>query len=105
MATLGLAVRDTEAIQAAVYMVVFPLTLVSSVFLPTQTMPGWLQAFADHQPVTVVANAVRGLMLGAQALPPGQTLTGQILLALGWTAAIMAVFVPLAARIYRRSFS
>jgi ABC transporter DrrB family efflux protein len=105
MATLGLAVRDTEAIQAAVYMVVFPLTLVSSVFLPTQTMPGWLQAFADHQPVTVVANAVRGLMLGAQALPPGQTLTGQTLLALGWTAAIMAVFVPLAARIYRRSFS
>jgi len=60
MATPGLAGHNTEAIQAAVYSVVFPFTLVSSVFLPTQTMPGWLQAFAEHQPITVVANALRG---------------------------------------------
>lgn len=102
MATVGLAVRNTEAIQAAAYLVVFPLTLVSSVFLPTRTMPGWLQAFADHQPVTVVANALRGLMLGHAALPAGQSVTGQVLLAGGWTAVILAVFAPLAVRLYRR---
>jgi len=105
MATLGLAVRNTEAIQAAVYSVVFPFTLVSSVFLPTQTMPGWLQTFAEHQPITVVANALRGLMLGPEALPPGHTVAGQTLLAIVWTAAILTVFVPLAVRAYRRSVS
>ena len=46
MAYVGLTIRNSEAIQAAVYLVVFPMTLTSSVFLPTQTMPGWLQAFA-----------------------------------------------------------
>jgi ABC-type multidrug transport system permease subunit len=103
MATLGLAMRNTEAIQAAVYLVVFPLTLVSSVFLPTTTMPGWLQAFANNQPITAVANALRGLMLGADILPPGETDTGQTLLALGWSIAILAIFAPLAVRIYRCS--
>jgi ABC-type multidrug transport system permease subunit len=105
MATLGLAVRNTEAIQAAVYSVVFPFTLVSSVFLPTQTLPGWLQAFAERQPITVVANALRGLMLGPEALPPGHAVAGQTVLAIVWTAAILTVFVPLAVRAYRRSVS
>jgi ABC transporter DrrB family efflux protein len=104
-ATIGLAVRNPEAIQAAVFMVVFPLTLLSSVFLPTRTMPGWLQAFADHQPITAIANALRGLTLGEGALTPGQTVTGQTLLALGWTVGIIAVFAPLAVRVYRRSIS
>ncbi|HEX5994308.1 MAG TPA: ABC transporter permease [Jiangellales bacterium] len=105
MATIGLAVRNTEAIQATVYSVVFPLTLLSSVFLPTQTMPGWLQAFAEHQPVSVIANALRGLILGPGALPPGQSVAGQTLLALGWTVAILAVVVPVAIRTYRRTVS
>jgi len=105
MAALGLAIRNTEAIQAAVYMVVFPLTLTSSVFLPTRTMPGWLQAFAEHQPITVVAGALRGLTLGHGALPTGHTVAGQVLLALGWTAGILAVFAPLAVRTYRRATS
>ena len=105
MATIGLVVRNSEAIQATVYSVLFPLTLLSSVFLPTQTMPGWLQAFADHQPVTILANAVRGLVLGPDALPPGQSVTGQTLLALGWTVAILAVMMPIATRTYRRTVS
>jgi ABC transporter DrrB family efflux protein len=103
MAWLGLVITNTEAIQAAVYLVVFPLTLTSSVFLPTQTMPGWLQVFADHQPITVVANALRGLTLGPGALPAGHTVVGETLLALGWTAAILAVFAPLAVHAYRRA--
>ncbi|MFI5490653.1 ABC transporter permease [Micromonospora echinaurantiaca] len=103
MAYLGLTIRNSEAIQAAVYMVVFPMTLTSSVFLPTQTMPGWLQTFADHQPITVIANTLRGLTLGEAALPAGRTLIGETLLALAWTIGILAVFAPLATRRYRRS--
>jgi ABC transporter DrrB family efflux protein len=103
MALLGLAVRSAEAVQAATYLVVFPLAFTSSVFVPTQTMPGWLQPFAANQPVTVATNALRGLVLGQGALPPGRTVTGQVVLALVWAAAITAVFVPLAVRAYRRT--
>jgi ABC transporter DrrB family efflux protein len=105
MALLALAVRSAEAVQAATYMVVFPLAFTSSVFVPTQTMPGWLQPFAANQPVTVASNALRGLILGQGALPPGRTVTGQVLLALLWAAAITAVFAPLAVRAYRRTVS
>jgi ABC transporter DrrB family efflux protein len=103
MAALGLVVRTPEAVQAASFMGAFPLAFTSSVFVPTQTMPGWLQAFAAHQPVTVTTNALRGLILGQGALPQGQTLTGQVLLALAWSAAITAVFAPLAVHLYRRT--
>ena len=58
MAYIGLTVRNSEPIQAAIYMVVFPMTLTSSVFLPTQTMPGWLQAFARHQPVSITIDSM-----------------------------------------------
>ena len=103
MALVGLVVRSAEAVQAATYLVVFPLAFTSSVFVPTQTMPGWLQPFAANQPVTVAAGALRGLVLGPGALPPGRTVAGQVLLALAWAAAICAVFAPLAVRAYRRS--
>jgi ABC transporter DrrB family efflux protein len=103
MAVVGLLVRTAEAVQAAVYMVVFPLGFTSAVFVPAQTMPPWLQPFAAHQPVTVTANAVRGLILGPGALPAGQTVAGQVGLCLLWAAAITAVCVPLAVRAYRRT--
>jgi ABC transporter DrrB family efflux protein len=103
MALVGLVVRSAEAVQAATYLVVFPLAFTSSVFVPTQTMPGWLQAFATNQPVTVATNALRGLVLGQGALPPGRTVAGQVALALAWAAAIIAVFAPLAIRAYRRT--
>ena len=105
MALMGLMVRSTEAVQAAVYMVVFPLAFTSSVFVPTQTMPAWLQPFAANQPVTVATNALRGLILGQGALPPGRAVTGQAVLALLWAATITAVFAPLAVRAYRRTLS
>ena len=103
MAAIGLKVRNPEAAQSAVFLPVFPLVFASSVFVPTQTMPSWLQAFAENQPVTIVANAARGLILGGGALLPGQTVRGQVLLAVLWTLAITAVFAPLAVRIYRRT--
>lgn len=103
MAAIGLKVRNPEAAQSAVFLPVFPLVFASSVFVPTQTMPSWLQTFAENQPVTIVANAARGLILGGGALLPGQTVRGQVLLAVLWTLAITAVFAPLAVRIYRRT--
>jgi ABC-2 type transport system permease protein/oleandomycin transport system permease protein len=102
MAAIGLAVKSPEAAQSAVFLPVFPLVFASSVFLPTATMPSWLRAFADNQPVTVTANALRGLVLGADALPPGRTVAGQVALATAWALGILVVFAPLAVRQYRR---
>lgn len=103
MATIGLGVKNPEAAQSAVFLPVFPLVFASSVFVPTETMPGWLQAFADNQPITVTVNALRGLMLGADAIDTG--VAGQVALALAWSLGIMAIFAPLAVRIYRRTIS
>jgi ABC transporter DrrB family efflux protein len=103
MAVVALTVRTAEAVQAAVFMGVFPLAFTSSVFVPTQTMPSWLEPFAANQPVTVATNALRGLILGPGALPPGTTVAGQVAVTLAWSAAILAVFAPLAVRLYRRS--
>jgi len=76
--------------------VLAPLVFASSVFVPISTMPGWLQAFAEHQPVSVTASAVRALMLGQ----PVGTLVWQTL---AWCAGIVIVCAPLAVRLYRRS--
>jgi ABC-2 type transport system permease protein/oleandomycin transport system permease protein len=105
MATIGLAVKNPEAAQSAVFLPVFPLVFASSVFLPTATMPDWLRAFAENQPITVTVNAMRGLILGEGALAPGQTVAGQVFLALVWALGILAVFAPLAVRVYRRTVS
>lgn len=101
-AGIGLRVRSPEAVQSATFLPVFPLVFASSVFVPTETMPSWLRAFADNQPVTVVANAMRGLILGPGVLEEGTSVLEQVLLALGWSAAITAVFAPIAVRLYRR---
>jgi len=103
MALIGLAVKNPEAAQSAVFLPVFPLVFASSVFVPTQTMPSWLQAFADNQPITITTNAIRGLVLGQGALPAGDTVAGQVTLALAWALGILIVFAPLAVRAYRRA--
>jgi ABC transporter DrrB family efflux protein len=105
MAAIGLAVKNPEAAQSAVFLPVFPLVFASSVFVPVGTMPGWLQAFAENQPITVTTNALRGLILGQGVLPEGATVAGEVLMSLGWAAGILAVFAPLAVRIYRRTVS
>ncbi|MEZ5258767.1 MAG: ABC transporter permease [Ilumatobacteraceae bacterium] len=67
MAAIGLKVANPEAAQTAVFLPVFPFVFASAVFVPPATMPSWLKAFAEHQPVTIVAQAARGLMLGQGA--------------------------------------
>jgi ABC-2 type transport system permease protein/oleandomycin transport system permease protein len=95
-ALVGLSVRNPEAAQSAGFIWIFPLTFASSVFVPTGSMPGWLQAFADANPITIVADALRALALGG----PTATVTWQ---AVAWIAGITAVFAPLAIRAYRRA--
>lgn len=98
MACVGLAVKNPEAAQAAGFLVVFPLTFASSVFVPAATMPSWLQRFTLHQPVTVVVDSVRNLMSGTAG-------GSELLQALAWTLAILAVFVPVAVWLFRRAGS
>jgi len=94
-AFIGLAIRQEEAVQAFGLIWLFPLTFVSSAFVPVVTMPGWLQAFAVNQPVTHVVNALRSLALGT---PMGDNLW----LSLVWMAGTVALFGPLAVRAYKR---
>jgi ABC transporter DrrB family efflux protein len=95
-ALIGLSVRDVESAQAAGFVWVFPLVFASSAFVPVATMPGWLQAFADINPVTITVNALRALTLGGPTLRP-------VLEALAWIAGLLLVFVPLAVNRYRRA--
>ncbi|MGI8847478.1 MAG: ABC transporter permease [Candidatus Dormibacteria bacterium] len=108
MACLGLALGKVEAVQAASFPIIFPFTFASSAFVPVQTMPGWLQVFAQHQPFTVVVDAVRSLTAGdisvqvRQALFNGATTAELIVQSLAWTAGFILVFGFLAVRSYRR---
>jgi ABC-2 type transport system permease protein len=96
VATVGLRAPSGEAAQAAIFPMLFPLVFASSAFVDTSFMPGWLQTFADHQPVTVTIDAARHLVLGQ---PVGWSVVGSIV----WSLGIVAVFAPLAVRRYRRA--
>jgi len=102
-ATIGLAIKDTESVQAATFTWVFPLTFVSTALVPIGGMPAVLEAVARNNPVTIWANTVRVLTAGDQALAalPTETLAGLILKSTAWIVAILMVFVPLAVRQYR----
>jgi ABC-2 type transport system permease protein len=94
-ATIGLWLKDEESTQAFGLIWMFPLTFVSSAFVETSSMPGWLQSFADNQPITHVINAMRALALGSP-------LRDDLWLSAVWLGAIFAVFAPLAVRVYKR---
>lgn len=76
-------------------MALFPLTFVSDIFVEPETLPGWLQAFVEVNPVSILAIASRGLMHGGAE-------SGDILLVLAVAAGLTAVFAPLTSRLYRR---
>jgi len=91
---LGMFAGTAQAAQG-MGMLVFPFAFISSAYVPVSTMPSWLQAFAEHQPLTYMVDAVRSLTLGH---PSSSAITSALL----WTAAIIAVFAPLAVAKYRR---
>jgi ABC transporter DrrB family efflux protein len=97
-AFIGLAIKDEESVQAFGLIWLFPLTFVSSAFVPIATMPSWLQVFANNQPVTLVINAMRAMALGGPAFPLNPALWESLL----WLAGVLCVFVPLAVWSYRR---
>jgi ABC-2 type transport system permease protein len=90
---IGLIAPNGQAAQG-MSMIAFVLAFFSSTYVPVATMPGWLQAFASHQPVTPMVDAVRSLLVGG---------TTDVGLALVWSAALLGVFTPLAAWRYRRA--
>jgi ABC-type multidrug transport system permease subunit len=95
-ATVGLAVKDPETAQAAAFPVLAPLVFASAAFVPVANMPGWLQPWARNQPVSVTAEAVRALTIGGPA-------SSLVLKAILWSVLIIAIFAPIAVRLYRKA--
>ncbi|GGJ83715.1 transport permease protein [Pilimelia anulata] len=92
---VGVLVSDSEKVQVYGFTVLFPLTFTSNIFVQTESMPGWLQAWVKVNPVTLLADAMRGLMVGGPVARP-------TLLSLMWGVLIAAVFAPIAVRAVRR---
>jgi oleandomycin transport system permease protein len=91
---LGTWVREAGSVQGIGFLLIFPLTFGSNMFVPTESLPGWLQAWVKVNPVSHLTDAVRGLLVGGPVAVPvlWSVLTG---------AAVLAVFAPLAVRMYR----
>jgi ABC-2 type transport system permease protein/oleandomycin transport system permease protein len=95
-AVIGLVASSPEASNAFGFTIIFPLTFISSAFVPVDSMPGWLQAFAEVSPFTTMVDAVRALFLGT---PARNDVWGAVV----WAIGIIAVFAPLAVWRYRRA--
>jgi ABC transporter DrrB family efflux protein len=101
--SLGLTAGNAQAAQGVSSILVVPLTFLSGAYVPVHSMPGWMQPFAANQPVTVIINAVRSLMLGgSHAAGVGHTTAYWVLLSLAWCAGILAVFATIAVRRFGR---
>ncbi len=99
---LGLSVPTVEVGQQVGFVVIFPITFISNAFVPIQTMPTWLQPFAEWNPVSTLTASLRNLWgnpnpFATDNLPSQQP----ILVTLGWVVVLLAVFVPLGVRKYR----
>lgn len=95
-AALGMTVRTAESVNVVGFMILFPLTFISSAFVPVESMPGWLQPVADNNPFTAAVNASRALALGQEA-------TGDIVRTLIWVAVLTVVSIPLGVWAFNRS--
>ncbi len=97
-AAIGLAAPNSETAQVMAFPILFPLTFASTAFVPIQTMPGWLQAFVARQPVSVVVDASRSLMVGGYYHSPSS-----VWHALLWIVGLLVVLVPLGVWRYRKT--
>ena len=93
--TIGMLVGTPEAVQAALFIFVFPLTFASSAFVPVDTMPSWLQTFAENQPLTKVIDMLRNIFTG-------QPCHSDALWTLAWSLGLLAVFFPIAISLYKK---
>ena len=92
---VSMLAANPEKVQIFGFVVLFPLTFTSDAFVPTASMPGWLQAWSKANPVSVISDAVRGLMVSGPVARP-------VVESLLWAAAFTAVFAPLAVRAFKR---
>jgi ABC transporter DrrB family efflux protein len=95
-AFIGLSASSPEASNAIGFTILFPVTFVSSAFVPVETMPGWLQPIAEHNPFTTMVDAARALFVGT---PAGN----DVWLAVVWAVVITGVFSALSVWRYRRA--
>ena len=95
-AFIGLMASSPEASNAYGFTILFPITFISSAFVPPETMPDWLQSFAEVNPFTTMVDAARALFLGT---PAGNDVWGAVV----WSLLIVAVFAPLSVWRYRRA--
>jgi ABC-2 type transport system permease protein len=93
--TLGLLLRSPNAVMNAGFMLIFPLTFLSNVFVEPDTLPAGLEAFVNVNPISILSDACRGLMAGS---PDGT----DIVISLGVAAALTAIFAPITSHLYRR---
>ena len=94
----GLVASSGESAQAIGFIVIFPITFISSAFVPVDSMPSWLQPVAENNPFTTVVDAMRALWVDA---PAGNDIWGAVL----WSVGLIAVFAPLSVARYRRAVS
>jgi oleandomycin transport system permease protein len=92
---IGMTVRSAGAVQGVMFLLVLPLSFGSNTFVKASTMPGWLQAFVNVNPISHLVSAVRALMLGGPA-------AAQVGWTFAWIAGLLVVFFPLALRAYIR---
>ena len=92
---VGMIARTSGAVQGIMFLLVLPLGFGSNTYVPTSTLPEWMQPFVSHNPITYLVSTVRGLMVGG---PVTEYLIGTLV----WMAAIVVVFFPLALWAYRR---
>ncbi|AEI13425.1 MULTISPECIES: ABC transporter permease [Cellulomonas] len=92
---VGMLVRTSGAVQGVMFLLIMPLTFGSNVFVQTDDLPGWMQGFVDVNPLTHLVDSMRGLFLGT---PLGD----HVWWTLAWCVGLVAVFMPLAMRAYRR---
>ena len=92
---VGMLVRSSGAVQGVMFLLVFPLSFGSNVFVQTSTLPGWLQGFVQANPITPLVGTIRGLLIGGPV-------AGHLFWTLVWMAGLLVVFVPLALRAYAR---
>ncbi|MFH9575559.1 ABC transporter permease [Streptomyces sp. NPDC017454] len=92
--TLGVIMKNAQSVQAMGFLVLMPLQFGSSIFAPTDSMPDWLRAFTEYNPLSALADTARGLMVGGPV-------THDLWVTLGWSAALTAVMAPVAIHKFR----
>jgi ABC-2 type transport system permease protein len=107
-ATVGLAIKEVEGVQAAMFTGIFPIVFVSSALVPVTGMVPWIQPLARHNPVTQWANLARVMALGDKAIPvdanglPATSFQHLVVVSILWIVGLLIVFVPLSVRQYRK---